>query len=404
LLAGLAALFLPTAAAQQPGRRYLLTFENNQPRIQLVQGEQQAADSSLDRLKERSAQDRFDRLRQQQASSTAREPLPLLEPSEAAPVPLAPPAPGENRLPRLPEVQELERNDPFVKSQQALPGVTTMPAVPPTPAENQLPRLPDVDELERNVPFVRSQQKLQSGTSSRALTPVPAGNQSPRLPSLDDMKEFDPFREARQQLQAVQPQPRAQQIVRPVPAPAPAPMPALPVPVNSAFQEPESGREMLPGTPDVVRSLSGIQPNYDYQFQVKEDYLGQTTVADSTQVPKEADFPHVVYGERLSPESLFAWEASNLYHNPLYFEDPALERYGHVHPVIQPFVSLTRIGVQTLGLPYQSVIDTPCTKRYVLGWFRPGEEAPHLCYQIPLNPEAAAAEAAAVTTGFLIVP
>jgi hypothetical protein len=181
-------------------------------------------------------------------------------------------------------------------------------------------------------------------------------------------------------------------------------MPTPPLPVNSAFQDPQSGEGMAPESVDVVRSLSDIQPSYSYQFTVKDVYLGETPGTDSTKVPDETDLPRGVYTERLSPDSLFAWEASNLYHNPLYFEDPALERYGHVHPCVQPFVSVTRIGVQLLGLPYQTVIDTPHTKRYTLGWYRPGEPAPHLCYQIPLNPEAAAAEALGITTGFLVIP
>ena len=175
-------------------------------------------------------------------------------------------------------------------------------------------------------------------------------------------------------------------------------------PVGSAFQEPDFDQYKPSGPPDVVRSLSAIQPTYDYQFTVKDNILGSSKSSDPSRVPEEAEFPYGYYQERLSPDSLFAWEASNLSHNPLYFEDPTLERYGHVHRCIQPLVSLTRMGVQLVGLPYQSVIDTPCTKRYTLGWYRPGEAAPHLCYQVPLNAEAAVAEAAAVTAGFLIIP
>jgi hypothetical protein len=71
---------------------------------------------------------------------------------------------------------------------------------------------------------------------------------------------------------------------------------------------------------------------------------------------------------------------------------------------LQPLFSLTRMSVQLLGMPYQSVIDTPHTKRYTLGWYRPGESAPHLHYQIPLNIEAAAAQGLAVTGAAFIVP
>lgn len=103
--------------------------------------------------------------------------------------------------------------------------------------------------------------------------------------------------------------------------------------------------------------------------------------------------------------ALFTWEPTNVSYNPLYFEDPALERYGHTyHCLLQPAVSLGRFGVQFLGLPYQMAIDPICKEVYPLGWYRPGECAPKLLYQVPLNAEAAGVEAGVMTGLFFLFP
>jgi hypothetical protein len=112
--------------------------------------------------------------------------------------------------------------------------------------------------------------------------------------------------------------------------------------------------------------------------------------------PEEIRLSDLPYEGRLFPETVFTWEASNLWHNPLYFEDPQLERYGHTHGhCVQPFVSGGRFMAQLMGLPYQMTLHPPCSCRYTLGWYRPGECAPKQIYQIPLN-----CCAAAVTAGF----
>ena len=105
------------------------------------------------------------------------------------------------------------------------------------------------------------------------------------------------------------------------------------------------------------------------------------------------------------PESIFVWEASNLTYNPLYFQDPQLERYGHTHhPLIQPFVSSGRFGLQLVGLPYQMAIDPIDTCVYSLGYYRPGECAPRKYYQIPINEDALGAEALFLTGLIAIFP
>lgn len=307
--------------AQQPDVSSLQLRKTSSPvTIRLVSQEDAPESSPIERLKQRSAQQRFEQLQNQEAPA----PLPLEEPPESEPI-----------------------------------------AFPPrkvTPAPNRLPQLPELDELEEFAPFEQpAEAKLQ---------PLP---------------------------QSTEKQPKL------APPPAPAPMGLSQVRQVGPMMEDD-----VPG--EIVRSLSDIQPYHDFESPREKILILNP---DSETPPKkryppeeELEFADNDLKQRLSPDRLFAWEASNLFHNPLYFEDPALERYGHTHGDVffQPLLSLSRLGVQLVGMPYQTVIDTPHTKRYTLGWYRPGEEAPHLFYQIPWNIEAAAAQGLATTGAAFIVP
>jgi len=111
------------------------------------------------------------------------------------------------------------------------------------------------------------------------------------------------------------------------------------------------------------------------------------------------------YVSRQTSPAVLQWAPTNLYHFPLYFEDPALERYGHTyHPVVQPFASAGRFATQLVGLPYQMSLHPVCSRDYALGYYRPGECAPKKHYQIPFNEEAAFMQAAAIAGFILIFP
>ena len=111
------------------------------------------------------------------------------------------------------------------------------------------------------------------------------------------------------------------------------------------------------------------------------------------------------YIARQSSPAVLQWAPTNLYHYPLYFEDPSLERYGHTyHPVVQPFASAGRFATQLVGMPYQMALHPVHSREYTLGYYRPGECAPKKHYQIPFNEEAAFMQAAAMVGFFLIFP
>ncbi len=117
--------------------------------------------------------------------------------------------------------------------------------------------------------------------------------------------------------------------------------------------------------------------------------------------PDEVVLSNAAYPPRQFGEKVMTWEASNIHYNPLYFQDVGLERYGHSYPFfVQPFASIAKFSVQLVGLPYQMAIDPVCKKMYPLGYYRPGECAPKLIYQIPWNTRAAITQAG-VTTGLI---
>jgi len=128
---------------------------------------------------------------------------------------------------------------------------------------------------------------------------------------------------------------------------------------------------------------------------------------DATQLPSDYDsrLDKGEYVARKMSPAVLQWAPTNFYHYPLYFEDPALERYGHAyHPIVQPFVSTGLFASQLVGLPYQMVINPVHSKQYALGYYRPGEPAPKKHYQIPWNNEAVVMQTAAVVGLFLIIP
>ena len=149
--------------------------------------------------------------------------------------------------------------------------------------------------------------------------------------------------------------------------------------------------------PYVPIPLSRIRPYHNYSPE------GATLCPDPEgrcpeikELPESWDLAH-----RNFPHLDMLWVPSNVFYSPLYFEDPALERYGHTHgPLLQPVASVTRFAAQLAGLPYQMAIDPPHRRVYPLGFYRPGECAPKQVPNIPLNAEAAV-KAGAVYTGLI---
>jgi len=154
---------------------------------------------------------------------------------------------------------------------------------------------------------------------------------------------------------------------------------------------------------DVFRPITQIEPFYDYS--------PTSSTKNAMANAKEPRFPEVVNlpengtTDRMYADMHYHWHASNLHHNPLYFEDVSLERYGHAYPpMVQPFVSVGKAGLQLVGMPYQLALNPAWNEEYVLGYYRPGDPAPHLRYRVPFNKKAALTATAAYTGLIFLFP
>jgi hypothetical protein len=83
------------------------------------------------------------------------------------------------------------------------------------------------------------------------------------------------------------------------------------------------------------------------------------------------------------------WVPGGFCHQPLYFEDPMLERHGHVRfPHLQSAVSGVRFFGTVPVLPYLATLRHPFDDVHTLGAYRPGTAAPALRYRAHYDPVA----------------
>lgn len=151
-----------------------------------------------------------------------------------------------------------------------------------------------------------------------------------------------------------------------------------------------------PGFPDVCHNLCP-RPN--------DDRCKNCPDGKCPECPEEVPLTVDPYAAREIAHMHYCWEASDLYYNPLYFEDFELERYGHTHHcLVQPFASAGKFYLQLLGIPYQATIHPLWECQSPLGFYRPGEFAPFKNYQIPWNTRAAVAQGAFATGMVYLIP
>ncbi|MEO1998233.1 MAG: hypothetical protein ABGZ17_23565, partial [Planctomycetaceae bacterium] len=68
----------------------------------------------------------------------------------------------------------------------------------------------------------------------------------------------------------------------------------------------------------------------------------------------------------------YHWDASGLYHNPLYFQDRGLERFGHSFGQIQPLFSAANFATDFAVFPVSTLLNPWYESVYSLGYPRPG--------------------------------
>lgn len=75
-------------------------------------------------------------------------------------------------------------------------------------------------------------------------------------------------------------------------------------------------------------------------------------------------------------ETSFVWVTPTFAHQPLYFEQPNLERYGIGRPYVAPLASATHFYSSIGLLPVTMLANPPCEQVFTLGHRRPGNCVP----------------------------
>ncbi len=144
-------------------------------------------------------------------------------------------------------------------------------------------------------------------------------------------------------------------------------------------------------------------PSVDDLKRISE--LDVNISAEAGDFPEECTLGKKRFAPRNWNPVTFTWKASGLCHNPLYFEDVHLERYGHSWgPYLQPFMSGGHFFLTVPILPYKMGLQTPHECVYTLGYYRPGNCAPYMLDPIPLSVRAALFEAGAWVSGVAVIP
>ncbi len=103
----------------------------------------------------------------------------------------------------------------------------------------------------------------------------------------------------------------------------------------------------------------------------------------------------------------YSWDAPAFCHQPLYFEEVNLERYGYGRRyarVFQPVLSGAHFFATVPLLPYKMAADPPWARVSNLGHYRPGSPAPYRVMHPSLSTRGGLAEAATVLGLIVLIP
>ncbi len=122
--------------------------------------------------------------------------------------------------------------------------------------------------------------------------------------------------------------------------------------------------------------------------------------------PCECSLGNAKYSVRDWPCITYTWKATALCHKPLYFEQTQFERYGHSYgPIADSLISGAHFFVTVPLLPYEMGVYPPWECQYALGYYRPGDCAPHMIEPFPLSLRGLLVEGGVVTgAAFILTP
>ncbi len=115
--------------------------------------------------------------------------------------------------------------------------------------------------------------------------------------------------------------------------------------------------------------------------------------------------PKLAFMGRGAVDKCVHWHPSEICHFPLRFEEPMLERHGHVRfGCWQSFASGAKFFATIPLLPYLHTLRPTFEPVYALGSYRPGSDAPLLRETLPYDQRAAVTEALSLAGFFWAMP
>lgn len=137
---------------------------------------------------------------------------------------------------------------------------------------------------------------------------------------------------------------------------------------------------------DLAGPEIGMEQDIDSLLGLKRISQLQTNIhyhPDRTPTDRFSNIPTSPYQTRELPAQVALWEAPNIFYNPLYIEDPGLERYGQSAGALQPSLSAIHFFSHVVTLPAQAIFERPFSCQTPLGYHRPGNCNPYLHYTLP---------------------
>jgi hypothetical protein len=192
---------------------------------------------------------------------------------------------------------------------------------------------------------------------------------------------------------------------------AAAAVPPTPTAAESGNREGRSSRRSAVNRTPAARDVAGRCASFEEMQETLKPISAIDLSVARTDTPRRCPpVPdHDMYPGRLAaPDGTyltFHWAPPGLLHNPLYFEDVPLERYGHTNwPKLQPAISGARFVKSAVTLPYRIGLDPTRACVYDLGHERPGNCAPSVHERLPWSWKGAALQTGAVVGGLYMFP
>lgn len=171
---------------------------------------------------------------------------------------------------------------------------------------------------------------------------------------------------------------------------------------NSTTNQAEDAKTQPTKSPQMVEL--GLKPLSQLSINPKPpagELPTNTAAAHLDQLPARK----VVMGESRDWELITKdWEAPGVAYNPLYFEEPNLERFGYNYGALQPFLSAGRFFGRIPMLPYMIGAYPLDECRYPLGYARPGDCPPYQVEKLPFSARGALFESLTATGLVFLIP